>query len=301
MNLKDLLYFNHLAHTLSFTATAEHFYVSQPSISMAIKRLENELDTILIDRKRIHKKLSLTETGDILYRYSHQILKSVEQAEEEIHDFKHQIVYFGFLPTIGGYFISHLLPHLEKFSSSMKFIEEESSDTMLELVKTGKVPIAIIGSDEPTFNDNSLIQIPLKQEDMALWVSKSNPLSTKKKISPTVCKEDVFISLEKGYMHHRIFDDWVRSHHLNSIQTIYTKEIQTALSITSSTNMIAFLSDILVRDHSGLVKVEIDQPPQIYISLIVNKHIHQSNTFQTTFNQKIIDLAQEFRKPFKVE
>lgn len=301
MNLKDLTYFHHLAQTLNFTVTADYFYISQPSISMAIKRLENELDTILIDRKRIHKKLSLTETGNILYRYSHQILKSVEQAEEEIHDFKHQIVYFGFLPTIGGYFMSRLLPHLNTFSSSIKFIEEESSDVMLSLVKSGKVPIAIIGSDEPVFNDDSLIQVPLKQEDMALWVSKSHPLATKKKTSPTTCKEDVFISLEKGYMHHRIFDDWVLDHHLKNIQTIYTKEIQTALSIASSTNMIAFLSDILVRDHPGLVKVEIEQPPQIYISLIVNKHIHQSNTFQTTFNQKIIDLAQEFSQPFNVE
>lgn len=301
MNLKDLLYFNHLAHTLSFTATANHFYVSQPSISMAIKRLENELDTVLIDRKRIHKKLSLTETGDILYRHSHQILKSVEQAEEEIHDFKHQIVYFGFLPTIGGHFMSQLLPHLDKFSHSMKFIEEESSDKMLELVRNGKVPIAIIGSDEPTFDDDSLIQIPLKQEDMALWVSKSNPLATKKKVSPTECKEYVFISLEKGYMHHRIFDDWVNDHHLKNIQTIYTKEIQTALSIASSTNMLAFLSDILVRDHSGLIKVELEQPPQIYISLIVNKKIHKANTFQTEFNQTIIDLANTFGKAFVVE
>ena len=301
MNLKDLLYFNHLAHTLSFTATANYFYVSQPSISMAIKRLENELDTVLIDRKRIHKKLSLTETGDILYRYSHQILKSVEDAQEEIHDFKHQIVYFGFLPTIGGHFMSQLLPHLEKFSSSMKFIEEESSDIMLELVKNGKVPIAIIGSDEPSFEDESLIQVPLKQEDMALWVAKGNPLAKKKKISPTDCKEDVFISLEKGYMHHRIFDDWVTSHHLKTIQTIYTKEIQTALSIASSTNMLAFLSDILVRKHSGLVKVELEQPPQIYISLILNKKIHQANTYQTEFNQAIIDLAQTFGKAFVVE
>ena len=301
MNLKDLLYFNHIAHTLSFTATANHFYVSQPSISMAIKRLENELDTVLIDRKRIHKKLSLTETGDILYHYSHQILKSVEQAEEEIHDFKHQIVYFGFLPTIGGHFMSQLLPHLDKFSHSMKFIEEESSDKMLELVRNGKVPIAIIGSDEPTFDDDSLIQIPLKQEDMALWVSKSNPLATKKKVSPTECKEDVFISLEKGYMHHRIFDDWVNDHHLKNIQTIYTKEIQTALSIASSTNMLAFLSDILVREHSGLTKVELEHPPQIYISLIVNKKIHKANAFQTEFNQTIIDLANTFGKAFVVE
>ena len=47
MNIKDLTYFNHLAKTLSFTETASYFYISQPSISMAIKRLEEELDTLI--------------------------------------------------------------------------------------------------------------------------------------------------------------------------------------------------------------------------------------------------------------
>lgn len=122
MNIKDLTYFNHLAQTLSFTETASHFYISQPSISMAIKRLEDELDTLLIDRKNNHKKLSLTETGHILLKYSQQIITSIEQAHEEIHDFNHQIVYFGLLPTIGGHFMPELLPNLGKYADSLKLI-----------------------------------------------------------------------------------------------------------------------------------------------------------------------------------
>ena len=86
MNLQDLVYFNQLAETLNFTATSEHFYVSQPSISMALQRLEKELETVLIDRKRLHKQLRLTETGEILVKHSTHILQTVEQVKEEIHD-----------------------------------------------------------------------------------------------------------------------------------------------------------------------------------------------------------------------
>lgn len=298
LNLKDIVYFNHLAKSLSFTETAEHFYISQPSISMALKRLESELETVLIDRKRIHKKLRLTETGEILLRHSNQILKSVADVQEEIHDFKNQIVYFGFLPTIGGHFMSQLMPHLTKFGASMKFVEEESSDTMLHLVQSGRVPLAIIGSDVPSFQDERLIQIPLKKEEMALWVARDNPLAKKIMVSATDIQDEFFISLEKGYTHQRIFEKWTQVHHINEPQTLYTKEIQTALSIASSTNMIAFMSDILIKNRTQLAKIGIEQAPHIYISLIVNKQLHDAQLFQAEFNQTIMDLCQSFGVPF---
>lgn len=296
MNFKDLVYFKHLAETLSFTTTAKHFYISQPSISMALKRLEEELDTVLIDRKRIHKNLQLTETGEILLKYSTKILKTIDQATEEIHDFKNQIVYFGFLPTIGGHFMSRLMPQLTKFSSSMKLVEEESSDVMLDLVSSGQVPIAIVGSDQQIFEDENLIQIPLKQEEMALWVALDNPLAQRKEVSAQEIKNELFISLEQGYTHQRIFDAWTKQNNIEQPQTLYTKEIPTALAIASSTNMIAFMSDILVNDRSKLVRVPLVDGPQFYISLIVNKHHSHAKQFQLEFNELMIELVRGYNK-----
>ncbi|ALV21913.1 MAG: LysR family transcriptional regulator [Carnobacterium sp.] len=296
MNLQDLVYFNRLAETLNFTATAEHFYVSQPSISMTLKRLEKELDTVLIDRKRIHKNLRLTETGEILLKYSTHILKSVEQAKEEIHDLKNQVVYFGFLPTIGGHFMAQLMPHLKKFSASMKLIEEESSDVMLDLVRKGQVPLAIIGSDRLTFAEDNLLQIPLKKEEMALWASPDNPLAKKDSVTAAEIQDELFISLAQGYTHQRIFKQWMKDNHIEQPQTLYTKEIQTALSIASSTHMLAFMSDILVEDRPRLVRIPIENAPQFYISLIVNKKLSNTTYFQTEFNEVLIELAESYGK-----
>lgn len=294
MNLQDLVYFNYLAETLSFTATAEYFYVSQPSISMSLKRLEKELDTVLINRKRIHKNLHLTETGEILYKHSAEILQTIYTVKEEIHDLKNQIVYFGFLPTIGGHFMGQLMPHLTKFSASMKLIEEESSDVMLNLVQTGQVPLAIIGSDRPTFADDNLLQIPFKKEELALWVSPENHLAKKDSVTAAEIQDELFISLEQGYTHQRIFEQWMKDNHIEQPKTLYTKEIQTALSIASSTDMLAFMSDILVEDHPRLVRVPIKNAPYFYISLIVNKKLDGTNYFQTEFNKTMIELAESY-------
>ena len=291
MNLQDLVYFNQLAETLNFTATAEHFYVSQPSISMALKRLEKELDTVLIDRKRLHKNLRLTGNGEILLKHSTHILQTVEQVKEEIHDLKNQIVYFGFLPTIGGHFLNQLMPHLTKFSASMKFIEEERSDVMLDLVCKGQVPLAIIGSDRPTFSEENLLQIPLKTEEMALWVSPDNPLAKKSIITATELQDELFISLAQGYTHQRIFEEWTKNNQIEQLQTLYTKEIQTALSIASSTSMVAFMSPILVKDRPRLVRVSIENAPHFYISLIVNKNYNNTSYFQKEFNEAMIEIV----------
>src|SRR5699024_12883684 len=63
-----LIYFHYLAESLSFTDTATHFFVSQPSISTAVKRLETEFNTSLIDRRKTLKKMELTPAGKILYK-----------------------------------------------------------------------------------------------------------------------------------------------------------------------------------------------------------------------------------------
>ncbi|MGB6179073.1 LysR substrate-binding domain-containing protein [Carnobacterium sp.] len=296
MNLKDLTYFKRLAETLNFTATAEYFYISQPSISMTLKRLENELDTVLIDRKRIHKNLHLTETGEILLKHATHILNSVELAKEEIHDLKNQVVYFGFLPTIGGHFMNQMMPHLKKFSASMKLIEEESSDVMLDLVSRGQVPLAIVGSDRFSFSEDSLLQIPLKQEEMALWVSVDSPLAKKTSVTAAEIQKELFVSLEQGYTHHRIFEQWMKENHIEKPQTLYTKEIQTALSIASSTNMLAFMSNILVEDRPRLVKIPIQNAPKFYLSLIVNKKLTRNNYFQREFNEAMIGLAESYKE-----
>ncbi|AQS54031.1 HTH-type transcriptional regulator CynR [Jeotgalibaca dankookensis] len=290
MNIQDLIYFNHLATSRNFTATANHFFVSQPSISMSLQRLEKELDTLLLDRKRLHNQMRLTPTGEILHKHAVTVLQILENAQEEINDYKNHMVSFGFLPTVGSYFMPQLLPELGKFASNIKFIEEESSDVMLEMVTSGQVPIAITGGDEPFFNRPSLLQVPLLAQELALWVSPNHPLTKKKQVTPVDLQDVIFISLQKGYTHERVFNQWCEEHYHTPPQIIYTKEIKTALSLAASTDMVAFMIDILVHDKNNLVKITIQNPPIFYISLVVNQASEQTY-FQKEFNTLLVDLA----------
>lgn len=290
MNLQDLAYFNHLSESLSFTLTAEHFYISQPSISMALKRLESELNTTLIDRRKTLKKMRLTPAGELLYRNTKEVLAILESTKQRITDMEQETVYFGFLPTIGGYFLPKILPEMSRFTKSLKFIEEESSDVMLQLIEQEKVPIAILGHDTPYIMDNKMKQIRLLEQEMALWVSKHHPFAKKDMVKPDELPGQIFISLSEGYTHQRIFENWAKNNHIKKPDIVYAKEIKTVQSIAASTQMVAFMSDILLGERSDLVKVRLEKAPKFYISLVLNTETDVS-FMQQQFHEAIIEVV----------
>lgn len=88
MKFQDLIYFVHLVDSKNFTHTANYFFVSQPSISMAVKRLENDLDTVLIKRNLSERTLELMPAGKILYHNAKEIISLKESAYNEIQSLK---------------------------------------------------------------------------------------------------------------------------------------------------------------------------------------------------------------------
>ena len=291
MNLQDLVYFKYLAECLSFTETAEHFFVSQPSISTALKRLETALDTVLIDRRKTLKKIKVTPAGHILYENATKVIKMLDNTKQQIHGLYDETVYLGFLPTIGGSLMPQILPKLKQSTQSIRFVEDESSDAMLQMVKKAEVPIAIIGHDTPEILAGNIHQIPVLTQEMSLWVAPSHPLAGRRHVEGDDFKDEVFISLSEGYTHHRIFEKWTQGKHIYGPNVVFANEIKTVLSIAASTHMVAFMSDIIVDDMHDLVKVTIKNPPKFYVSLIVNKDT-ENTLFQQRFNDEVVDIVE---------
>lgn len=292
MNLQDLIYYKYLVECLSFTKTAEYFFVSQPSISTALKRLETNLDTVLIDRRKTLKKIQVTPAGQIIYDNAEKVIKILDETKQQIYGLHDETVYFGFLPTIGGSLMPQILPNLKQSTQSIRFVEDESSDAMLQMVNKSEVPVAIIGHDTPDIIEESIRQIPVLAQEMSLWVAPSHPLAGRSDLESNDLKDEVFISLSEGYTHHRIFEKWIQGKKIYGPNIVFANEIKTVLSIAASTHMVAFMSDIIVDDMHDLVKVTIKNPPQFYVSLIVNNNT-ENTFFQQKFNDEIIDIVED--------
>ncbi|RPA65532.1 LysR family transcriptional regulator [Aerococcus agrisoli] len=298
MNIQDLIYFNDLAKTLNYTETAHNFFVSQPTISLAVKRLEEEFDTNLFNRQRFSKGMTITETGELLLDFSNRLVLQLAATKQKIRDTSNNVVSFGFLPTIGGALWPRFIPQVKKASPDIHFYEEESSDVMFELVKTGEVPIAIVGHDKPNISDESIQQTPILKEAFTLWTKADHPLAKKSFITPADLKGETLLSLSQGYTHQRIFHDWLAANHLeDEVTLLYTKEIRTALSIASTSHMLAFMSPIIADRHLDLVQLTIENAPKFYISLVVNT-AEQYGHNQRIFNEEMADIASDLYEQF---
>lgn len=78
MKIKDLEYFVALIKLKNFTAVADQFGVSQPTITYAVKRLEEEFDTKLIRRDQSHQSIIITDSGEQLNRHAVNILNEIQ-------------------------------------------------------------------------------------------------------------------------------------------------------------------------------------------------------------------------------
>lgn len=292
MNIQDLTYFKHLAESLSFTTTAEHFFVSQPSISMALKRLEEELDAKLIDRRKSIRRMKLTPAGDILYKSASDVLGILESTKQTIKDARSETIYFGYLPTIGSRFLPIYLAEIGENAKLLRLVEEESSDAMYKMVQQEKVPLAIVGHDSQRLDDPHIDQFPITAHPISLWVAPNHPFASREYVTIEEAQESVFISLSEGYSHQRIFEKWATDNQIPKRNIIYAKEIKTLLTIAQSTDFIAFMSEILLSPDTPLVKVQIENAPKFYISLIINNH-RENSLSQQDFNEKVIALTQK--------
>lgn len=290
MNIRDLKYFIHLAETLSFTKTAEAFYVSQPSISIALKRLEDNFETTLIQRNRSVHNIQLTETGEILYQASQEILQLLDKTKMEIKNSQTESVTMGLLPTIGGYYLPVFHEVLLKYQNVLNFLEEENSDVMFEHIRNNQVSISVLAHEQETFAEKWLTQHLLEEHEMAIYVAKSHPLASKEIITMNELVDLHFITLGQGFTHNKVLNEWLKIHNISLSNVKYSNELQTIKSIFQSGLSPALLSDVIGIQSEQIVRIPIESAPKLFVSLILNNEMPITN-LQAAFNNDLEDLV----------
>lgn len=294
MKIQDLIYFKHLVDSASFTKTAETFFVSQPSISLSLKRLEEEFNVQLITRDRTSRNFQLRPEGEILYKYAGKIIDLLTATKNEMDNLETQTVQLGFLPTIGGFYLPKMLPTMSKFNSNLHLVEEESSEVMMNLLYENKLSIAISGASIPNFTEPWMEQYPIDQRPLQVCIAPNHPLAKERFITSKMLADYSFICLDKGYIHHAIFEDWAKTNQISNNQITYTKEIQTASSFIASGTSVGIMIDLLVKNRRDIITRPLEKAPRFYINLFVNKNAI-TTPLQQEFNQTLIHNAAEFQ------
>ncbi len=194
MEMHQLRYFIAVAEEGNFTRAAEKSFVSQPSLSSQIIKLEEELGQKLFNR--LGRRAELTEAGRILERRARSILLDVQNAEKEIKlsvgDVSGKLS-VGSTPSVAPYLIPAVIAYCQKRYPDLeiRFTEDLRRPLIRELVE-GDLEVAICSYP----GDNALIEAePILEEPLFLVANESHPLAKKAKVSINDFKDEPLVML----------------------------------------------------------------------------------------------------------
>lgn len=198
MNLRDLQYLVALAEHKHFGRAAEASFVSQPTLSTQIKKLEDELGVALVERTP--RKVLLTETGREIAQRARQVLGEVEQIRtiaRRTADPESGSVHLGIFPTLGPYLLPHVIPAIRaRFPRLELLLTEEKTEVVLRLLREGRLDAGILALP---IHDEQLHQEFLFEEPFLLAVPEGHALAGRKTLKLGDLAEQTLLLLEDGH------------------------------------------------------------------------------------------------------
>jgi len=232
MTLNELRYIVAVSQENNFRRAAERVFVSQPALSLAIQKLEEELGVQIFERSRT--SVSMTPIGELIVAQAQRALEEVAQIREISSQGKDQLtgtLRIGAIYTVGPYLLPELIPVLKQKAPHMPLEMEENQTANLEaLLANGRLDVIIIALP---FGGPGIATLPLYDEDFSVVVPLEHPWAKKKQIKTAELATEKILLLNSGHC----FSNQVREACAEFNSAV--GEIQQGNSLETIRNMVA--------------------------------------------------------------
>ena len=182
MTLTQLEYLVAVDTHRSFAKAAKHCYVTQPTLSMQIKKVEEELKVLLFDRSK--KPVVTTEMGIQVINQARIILQEAGRISEIIQNQKDEVkgeLHVGIIPTLSPYLLPlFITKFIEKYPEVTLVVEEILSSEIIKKLKDDRLDVGILVTP---LNEKSIVEFPMFYEKFFVYMSTKHPLFTKEQIN----------------------------------------------------------------------------------------------------------------------
>lgn len=210
MELRTLKYLLSLAETGSFTAAAGEHYVTQPAVSIQIRKLEEELGTPLLERRG--RNVSFTGTGERVLRYARQFIRLERELYDEISDLeglRSGSISLGTIDAAGIYVMPQIFAHFRELYPAVDIhLEIASTRPLLTGLSEGKLDL-VVG----TFSreEQDLDVFPFYSEKLVLIAPPGHPLAGESEVTVDQLSGYPFISFHSESVTRGIIEDFFKS------------------------------------------------------------------------------------------
>ncbi|REA57038.1 hydrogen peroxide-inducible genes activator [Dyadobacter luteus] len=198
MNIQQLEYIVAVDNHRHFVQAAEHCNVTQPTLSMMIRKLEEELGIKIFDRTK--QPIVPTGVGRQIIDQAKVILRETGRMNEIAKHFNGDLsgeLKIGIIPTIAPYLLPHFVqPFIEAYPNIRLHVSEMITERIMSELKTGNIDVGIVAT---VSGENSLQEIPLYKERFYAYVSANTDLYNKQYILPGDIEPNELWLLEEGH------------------------------------------------------------------------------------------------------
>ncbi|MBM6833272.1 LysR family transcriptional regulator [Megamonas hypermegale] len=283
MELKQLEYFQMTSRLKNITRAAKRLSVSQPNITVAIKKLEAELGIQLFERSQ--KQLSLTPEGAVFLNRIEQALRNIQDAVLEVNDYKQLqkgTIKIGIPSMIGAYLFPKIFSGFQKkFSHLDVYLYEKGSMSIRESLERDELDfgIVIISNASP-----SLQLLPMSTNQVVACVPDSHPLARKNKFSWTDINNIDLIMLKEGSFIRNMILNKLKENNIKPNIVLESNQIETIKGLISSNVGMAFLLDFIVQDSPHIKTLPLEKPILVDVGLAWKKDRYISKAAQSFIN-----------------
>jgi LysR family hydrogen peroxide-inducible transcriptional activator len=198
MTLNELRFVVALAKARNFRKAAEVCFVSQPALSLAVKKLEDELGVLLFERNR--NDVTMTAIGELVVEQATRAIEEANRVKEIARQGNNQLVgalKLGVIYSIGPYLLPEIIPYLRQSAPEMPLIVEENLTINLETqLRNGVIDVAIIALP---FDIPGIKTMPLYEEEFVVVVPISHEWAKRDSISPEELADEKILLLNSGH------------------------------------------------------------------------------------------------------
>jgi LysR family hydrogen peroxide-inducible transcriptional activator len=197
VSLRALGYLVALAETRHFGKAAERCFVSQPTLSAQIKKLEGQLGVQLVERG--HQAM-LTDIGERIVERARRVLDEAREIEELARNFQDPLageLRVGLIPTVGPYLLPHVTQALhERFPRLRLLLLEHQTHRLVELIKAGEIDVGVMALPVP---GERLLTRVLYEEPFVVALPRNHALAKRRRLDIGELDGESLLLLEDGH------------------------------------------------------------------------------------------------------
>ena len=283
MELKQLEYFQMTSRLKNITRAAKRLSVSQPNITVAIKKLEAELGIQLFERSQ--KQLSLTPEGAVFLNRIEQALRNIQDAVLEVNDYKQLqkgTIKIGIPSMIGAYLFPKIFSGFQKKFSHLDIKKKKKgSMSIRESLERDELDfgIVIISNASP-----SLQLLPMSTNQVVACVPDTHPLAQKDSFSWEDIHDIDLIMLKEGSFIRNMILQKLKDNNIKPNIVLESNQIETIKGLISSNVGMAFLLDFIVQDTPHIKTLPLEEPILVDVGLAWKKDRYISKAAQSFIN-----------------